>query len=64
VLVLDEPTAHLDAATAQAVTRDLVDASSGRSVVVISHRREDLDRVDEILDLAAAGTSAVRQSLP
>ena len=53
VLVLDEPTAHLDARTAEAVATDLLDASSGRSVVWITHSTVGLDQVDEILDLGS-----------
>jgi ATP-binding cassette, subfamily C, bacterial CydCD len=58
VLVLDEPTAHLDTATAEAVAADLLDATSGRSVVWITHGTAGLDRVDRILDLARATESA------
>ena len=42
-LVLDEPTAHLDASTASAVMRGLSDAAGDRSLLVISHRPEGLD---------------------
>ncbi len=58
VLVLDEPTAHLDTATAEAVAADLLDATSGRSVVWITHGRVGLDRVDQILDLGPWSTVA------
>ena len=51
VLVLDEPTAHLDAATAESVAADLLDSSSGRSVVWITHGTAGLDRVDRVLAL-------------
>ena len=51
VLVLDEPTAHLDAATAQAVVRDAFDAAAGRTVLLITHRPEGLDLVDEVVTL-------------
>ncbi|HEX6249454.1 MAG TPA: thiol reductant ABC exporter subunit CydD [Nocardioidaceae bacterium] len=51
VLVLDEPTAHLDTATAEAVAGDLLDVSTGRSVVWITHSEVGLDRVDSVLDL-------------
>lgn len=54
VLVLDEPTAHLDSGTAEAVAADLLDATSGRSVVWITHTTVGLDRVDTVLDLAEA----------
>jgi ATP-binding cassette subfamily C protein CydCD len=37
VVVLDEPTAHLDAATAAAVFTDLLDALGDRSVLVLGH---------------------------
>jgi thiol reductant ABC exporter CydC subunit len=49
VLVLDEPTAHLDAATAKRLLDDVLDASSERSVLLITHRSEGLDRMDEIV---------------
>jgi ATP-binding cassette subfamily C protein CydCD len=58
VLVLDEPTAHLDRATAEAVAADLLDASSGRSVVWITHGTVGLDRVDHIVDLARTAETA------
>ncbi len=51
VLVLDEPTAHLDAETAAAVVRDVFAAAAGRSILVITHRSEGLDLVDEIVRL-------------
>jgi ATP-binding cassette subfamily C protein CydCD len=51
VLVLDEPTAHLDAPTAQAVVDDVLDASRGKAVLLITHRPEGLDRMDEIVRL-------------
>jgi thiol reductant ABC exporter CydC subunit len=54
VLVLDEPTAHLDPATARAVMDDVLAAADGRSVLLITHRPEGLDRMDEIVALDAA----------
>jgi ATP-binding cassette, subfamily C, bacterial CydC len=52
VLVLDEPTAHLDAATAERLIDDVVDAASDRSVLLITHRPEGLHRMDEVVVLA------------
>jgi ATP-binding cassette, subfamily C, bacterial CydC len=49
VLVLDEPTAHLDPATARDLVADVFDAAGDRSVLLITHRPEGLDRVDEII---------------
>ncbi len=52
ILVLDEPTEHLPEETANAVIRDLFDANPDRSIVLITHRRCGLDRVDHIIDLS------------
>ncbi|MFF7363919.1 thiol reductant ABC exporter subunit CydD [Streptomyces sp. NPDC008125] len=51
VLVLDEPAEHLDIATADALTEDLLDVTRGRTTVLITHRLAGLDAVDEILVL-------------
>ncbi|WP_328904802.1 thiol reductant ABC exporter subunit CydD [Streptomyces sp. NBC_00234] len=53
VLVLDEPAEHLDLATADALTADLLAATRGRTTVLITHRLEGLDAVDEVLVLDA-----------
>ncbi|GAA3232593.1 hypothetical protein GCM10017691_27350 [Pseudonocardia petroleophila] len=48
VLVLDEPTAHLDAATADALAAELLAATAGRTALIVTHRPEqtpDLPRV-------------------
>jgi ATP-binding cassette subfamily C protein CydC len=51
VLVLDEPTAHLDPETAQAVIGEAFDSAGGRSVLLITHRPEGLELVDEVVSL-------------
>lgn len=51
VLVLDEPVAHLDAATADAVLGDLMASSAGRSVVLISHDERAVGHADVVLAL-------------
>ncbi|MCB5178045.1 thiol reductant ABC exporter subunit CydD [Streptomyces antimicrobicus] len=53
VLVLDEPAEHLDLATADALTADLLAATEGRTTVLITHRLAGLDQVDEVLVLDA-----------
>ena len=53
VLVLDEPTAHLDTATAERLMDDVLDASAGRTVLLITHRPEGLAQMDEIVELPA-----------
>ena len=53
VLLLDEPTAHLDPENAEALVRDVLMAADGRSVLLITHRPEGLDLVDEIVTLGS-----------
>jgi ABC-type multidrug transport system fused ATPase/permease subunit len=53
VLVLDEPTAHLDAPTAEQLIGDVLDAAADRSVLLITHRLEGLDRMDDVVRLPA-----------
>ena len=52
VVVLDEPTAHLDADTATAVLDDLIESLEGRSVVVIGHAETGV-RFDATVDTLA-----------
>ncbi len=52
VLILDEPTAHLDAANRQALMADLLTAASGRTLLLITHGLDCLDQMDEIVILA------------
>jgi ABC-type multidrug transport system fused ATPase/permease subunit len=51
ILVLDEPTAHLDPETAEELVGDILSAADDRSVLLITHRPEGLDLVDEIVVL-------------
>jgi ATP-binding cassette, subfamily C, bacterial CydC len=51
LLVLDEPTAHLDPENRRALTADLLAATAGRSTLLITHDLEGLDQVDEIVVL-------------
>ncbi|WP_329162369.1 thiol reductant ABC exporter subunit CydD [Streptomyces sp. NBC_01717] len=53
VLVLDEPAEHLDLATADALTADLLVATRGRTTVLITHRLTGLEAVDEVLVMDA-----------
>jgi ATP-binding cassette, subfamily C, bacterial CydC len=53
VLVLDEPTAHLDPATARSLMDDVLDVTGDRAVLVITHRAEGLERMDDVVTLAA-----------
>ncbi|MER6010327.1 thiol reductant ABC exporter subunit CydD [Streptomyces bluensis] len=76
VLVLDEPSEHLDLATADALTADLLAATEGRTTLLITHRLAGLEAVDEVVVLGegrvvqrgpfsalAAGDGALRAML-
>ncbi|MFB6829111.1 thiol reductant ABC exporter subunit CydD [Streptomyces hydrogenans] len=56
VLVLDEPAEHLDLATTDALTDDLLRATEGRTTVLITHRLRGLDAVDEVVVLDGGRT--------
>lgn len=59
VLVLDEPAEHLDLPTADALTADLLAVTEGRTTLLITHRLQGLDAVDEVIVLD--GGRAVQQ---
>ncbi len=52
VIVLDEPTGHLDPQTAETLIADALRAADSRSVVLITHRPEGLDLVDRVITLS------------
>jgi len=68
VIVLDEPTGHLDPETADALIADALGAAETRSVLLITHRPEGLDLVDQIVTLhhgrvvSVSGPAAGRQT--
>ncbi|GAA0268186.1 hypothetical protein GCM10009527_075620 [Actinomadura nitritigenes] len=69
VLLLDEPAEHLDTATADELTADLLTATEGRTTMLVTHRLTGLDAVDEIIVLdggrvADRGTHAELISRP
>jgi ATP-binding cassette subfamily C protein CydC len=51
VLILDEPTASLEAATRRALLTDLLAAAAGRAMLLITHQLDELDQMDEIVVL-------------
>ncbi|KAA8969708.1 thiol reductant ABC exporter subunit CydD [Mycobacterium sp.] len=54
VLLLDEPTAHLDAATENTVLRSLVErARAGATVVIVGHREPVLAIGDRVVEVCA-----------
>jgi thiol reductant ABC exporter CydD subunit len=64
LVLLDEPTAHLDRDSERGVCDALRDFASGRTVVVVTHRRALLDIADTVVEIGrpavlAAGPPAV-----
>jgi ATP-binding cassette subfamily C protein CydC len=53
VLVLDEPTAGLDAPLADQLIGDVLAAAGARSVLLITHRAGEAARCDEVVTLEA-----------
>ena len=53
ILILDEPTEHLDDETAAALTEDLLAAAGDRAVLLITHRPGIAAVVDRVVSLAA-----------
>jgi thiol reductant ABC exporter CydC subunit len=51
VLLLDEPTAHLDRETAAELVQDVFAAADDTTILLITHRPEGLELVDEIVRL-------------
>jgi ABC-type transport system involved in cytochrome bd biosynthesis fused ATPase/permease subunit len=63
LMILDEPTAHLDPDSRRALTADILTATQGRATLLITHDLDGLDQVDEIVVLdqgrvVARGTHA------
>jgi thiol reductant ABC exporter CydC subunit len=53
IVIFDEPTEHLDPATGDALLADLLGATADRTVVLITHRRDQLDSVDRVIETGA-----------
>lgn len=51
IVIFDEPTEHLDEATAASLTADILDATADRGVLLITHSLRGLGEVDEIIVL-------------
>jgi ATP-binding cassette subfamily C protein/ATP-binding cassette subfamily C protein CydC len=56
VLVLDEPTEGLDPDTAHAVLADILDATRGRTTLLVTHERSGLDAADQVVALDRGGS--------
>ncbi|NYE94040.1 ATP-binding cassette subfamily C protein CydCD [Psychromicrobium silvestre] len=57
LVLLDEPTAHLDEAGALALMTDLRSSLQGCTVLLVTHRPEDRDATDQLLELGLQSVS-------
>jgi ATP-binding cassette subfamily C protein CydCD len=57
VILLDEPTAHLDAESGRIMLAELRDGLRDRTVVLVTHNPNDIDATDTRLDLDAAAAA-------
>jgi ATP-binding cassette subfamily C protein CydCD len=64
VLVLDEPSEGLDEETGRTLLADLLaagrDGDAARSVLLLAHREEGVDRADRVLDLVGGRLRTAR----
>ena len=59
VLVIDEPTAHLDTATEGHILDVLLSLPADRTVLIITHRTTGLDRMDAVYHLSAGRLTSI-----
>ena len=59
ILILDEPTAALDAVTEARVLRNLAEWGRGRAIFLITHRLSTVRRADQIAFLGGGSLSEV-----
>ncbi|WP_068424212.1 thiol reductant ABC exporter subunit CydC [Janibacter terrae] len=64
VILLDEPVAHLDHPTADAVLADLMRHARGRSVIMVTHHDVGLDRMDRVVTIEQEGASRAQERIP
>ena len=62
VILLDEPTAHLDAEAGREMLADLREGLKDRTVVMVTHNPADIHPADTLLDLSAASLTGVAGS--
>lgn len=63
VILLDEPVAHLDHPTAEAVIADLLRHAQGRSVIMVTHHGVGLDRMDRVVTITTEGAGRAQQHI-
>ena len=61
VILLDEPTAHLDAEAGRSMLADLRSGLSDRTVVLVTHNLADIRPEDDLLELSRPGVPGAAQ---
>jgi ATP-binding cassette subfamily C protein CydC len=59
IWALDEPTEGLDSETAKAMMTGLLDRARGKTVMMVAHRSESLERMDQVILLASGRVAAM-----
>lgn len=62
LMLLDEPTAHIDPYSSGSLLAELIDAAGGRSVLVVSHDPDVVGHVDQVVTLGRPGQSSVDEA--
>lgn len=62
ILLLDEPTAHLDEPTAAAFLHDLLTAAGDRTLLLATHRHDELPAFDQVIEVAGVKRPATTGS--
>ncbi|WP_338748757.1 thiol reductant ABC exporter subunit CydC [Janibacter alittae] len=63
VIVLDEPVAHLDHPTAEAVLADLLHHADRRSAIMVTHHGIGLDHMDRVVMIEREGADGVQERI-
>lgn len=59
LMILDEPTEHLDFETAEKIERDIWDSAAGVTTIMITHRLTAAQKCDQIIELEAGRIVAI-----
>jgi ATP-binding cassette subfamily C protein CydCD len=64
IILLDEPTAHLDAPSGRALLEELREGLADRTVILVTHNAADISDDDDRLVLTGAGQPAQSEPVP
>jgi len=60
IMILDEPTAYLDTSTERAILETIFESVEGRTLILLTHRRTLLERVDHIYRIETGHLMQIR----